>query len=77
MQTILTQDALRVKLARHSGQLQEIARLSGVSYSIIYKIANGSYKSSPSMKTAERLWHAADAIAPPAKKTPMKSRARA
>lgn len=76
MQTIPTYHALRVKLAQHHGQLPEIARISGVGYSVVYRIANGSYGSSPSLRTAELLWNAADSLTPPAKKKAAKRRAK-
>ena len=50
--------ALQTRLRNLHGQLPEIARLSLVSYSAVTQLARGTYPSSPSINTVERL-HAA------------------
>lgn len=47
--------ALQTRLRNLHGQLTEISRLSLVSYSAVVQLARGSYPSSPSLNTVDRL----------------------
>jgi transcriptional regulator with XRE-family HTH domain len=51
----VTLTTLQVKLARFKGQLPEIARVSGVSYYTVQRIARGDYGSSPTLRVVDAL----------------------
>ena len=62
---IPSKSELQLKLSKFHGQLREVARVSGCSYTTIVKLAGGVYDSSPTLRTVDLINRACDALLVP------------